>query len=315
MIVMKFGGSSLQSAEAIGQAIAIIRSRLARHPIIVVSALGKVTDELLLLATEAAHGKRELALKRLATLEKYHHDIIVALMNGSSHERVWRFLNCHFSELKSILVAMMNCGHLAPAVQDTVLSFGERLSSAIVAMALDSFGIASVHLDARALVCTDGQHTHAVPLLSETYTQIREAVRHLPKGTVPVMGGFIGSGATGATTTLGRNSSNLSAVLAAAAVGAEEVEIWTDVDGVFRHDPVHVLDQEPIEILAFSEALEIARRGARVLHAEAVQLAFEENVSIHIRNTRRPELPGTRITGNASRIQRTDLYLGATSSD
>jgi aspartate kinase len=182
-------------------------------------------------------------------------------------------------------------------------------------MALQSFGISSVHLDARALVCTDSQHTHAAPLLSETYTLIRTAVQNVAKGAVPVMGGFIASNSNGATTTLGRNSSNLTAVLAAAAIGAEEVEIWTDVDGVFRHHPLEVPDQRPIETLGFEEALRMARQGARVLHAEAVQLALEENLSIHIRNSRKPEAAGTRICATVWQAGNTDVRLGAASSD
>jgi aspartate kinase len=315
MIVMKFGGSSLQSADAILQAISIIRSRMVRHPMVIVSAHGQVTDDLLSLATETAHGKQQQASELISELKKYHADLIGALINGASHERASRFLNCHFSELQSVLGTFMNSGCVAPAAQDAVLSFGERLSSGIVAMALQSFGISSVHLDARALVCTDSQHTHAAPLLSETYTLIRTAVQNVAKGAVPVMGGFIASNSNGATTTLGRNSSNLTAVLAAAAIGAEEVEIWTDVDGVFRHHPLEVPDQRPIETLGFEEALRMARQGARVLHAEAVQLALEENLSIHIRNSRKPEAAGTRICATVWQAGNTDVRLGAASSD
>jgi aspartate kinase len=128
------------------------------------------------------------------------------------------------------------------------------------------------------------------------------------------MGGFIGRNASGATTTLGRNSSNLTAVIAAAAVEAEEIEIWTDVDGVFRQHPMDVPDQQPIETLDYQEALQIARAGARVLHTQAVQLAFEENLSIHIRNSRKPEQAGTRI-GTSLWCAGAANYLGAASTD
>lgn len=315
MIVMKFGGSSLQSADAILQAISIIQSRLARQPLVVVSAHGEVTDNLLSLATETAHGSRVEAAQRFLELEKYHDGLIAALLEGASHDCASRFLHCHFSELQATLHAFANCGHLTPAAQDAVVSFGERLSSGIMAIALRAFGIASVHLDARDLVCTDSQHTCAVPLLPETYALIRRALQHVPKGVVPVMGGFIGRNADGATTTLGRNSSNLTAVLAAAAVGAEEVEIWTDVDGVFRYHPTDVPDQRPIETLDYQEALQIARQGARVLHTEAVQLAFEENLSIHIRNSRKPEQAGTRIRAGLWPSVDAESYLGAATSE
>jgi aspartate kinase len=315
MIVMKFGGTSLQSADAIRQAISIIRSRMALRPIVIVSALGKVTDKLLALATETAHGNRQEASKGLAELERYHRELAAALIQGDEQEEVTVFLNEQFGELQLVLDRLRDSGHLTAADQDAVTSFGERLSSGIVAIALRSLAIPSIHLDARALVCTDGRHAHAVPLVSKTYLKIRNAMQHVPQDTVPVMGGFIGRSASGATTTLGRNSSNLTAVLAAAAVGADEVEMWTDVDGVFRHDPRDVPDQRPEETLSFAEAVEIAHRGARVLHAEAVQLAAEECITLHIRNSRDPALPGTRISGTILRATTTDSYLGAATSD
>jgi aspartate kinase len=314
MIVMKFGGSSLQSAEAIQQAIAIIRTRVAQEPLVVVSALGKVTDNLLALGTDAAAGRRQQCREKFAGLKDYHAAVAVKLVGGRDLQRLDDFLERHFFELQ-VLIDGLN--HFTPEAQDAITSFGERLSSGIVAMALPASGIPSVHLDSRELICTNSRHTHAAPMLSETYLKIHKVVKRLPRGTVPVLGGFIATSVEGVTTTLGRNSSNLTAVLTAAAVGAERVEMWTDVDGVFRHDPRHVSDQYPAEELSFAEALEIAKNGARVLHAESVQLASQENIPIYIRNSSRPELPGTRISATSCvpRTLNADSYLGAATSD
>jgi aspartate kinase len=183
-------------------------------------------------------------------------------------------------------------------------------------MALRKSGISTRHFDSRMLVRTDKQHVQATPLLKETYANVRNAVGCAGGGVVPVLGGFIASSSDGVTTTLGRNSSNLTAVLVAAALDVKEVEIWTDVDGIFLHDPREVCDQYPIEELSFDDALELAHRGARVLHAGAVLLAREEGITISIRNSRRRELPGTRIVAevNLVRMSKADAQ-GAASLD
>ncbi|MDP9162101.1 MAG: lysine-sensitive aspartokinase 3, partial [Acidobacteriota bacterium] len=173
-------------------------------------------------------------------------------------------------------------------------------------------GMATTLFDSRALIRTDDQHTQANPQLKETYANIRQALASVERGVVPVLGGFIGSTFNGVTTTLGRNSSNLTAVLLAGATHAEEVEIWTDVDGVFLHDPRQVREQFPLEELSFDDAVEIALRGARVLHLGAVLLARQENIPMWIKNSRIPEVPGTRITSQAGllRTARMNVSIG-----
>ena len=298
MIVMKFGGSSLRSAAAIRQATTIVRARVEHNPIVVVSALGKVTDLLLAMAKKAASGQPHWT-ETFNGLREYHRDISANLLLDGYHRALAEFVDGHFDELGVLAESVFATGELSPEAQDEISSFGERLSSRIFTIALQAAGIRSAHLDSRVLICSDGRHTRATPLLTQTYCNIREAVQQLPPGTVPVMGGFIATGPNGRTTTLGRNSSNLTAVLAAAAVGAESVEMWTDVDGVFRRDPNHVLNQDPVPEMSFAEALEIADNGARVLHAGAVQLASEEGIAIFINNSSRPKVRGTCIGGRA----------------
>jgi len=307
MIVLKFGGTSLESADAIERMESIVRSRLPRQPVVVVSALGKSTDNLLALGTEMATGRRQQALERFVWLKDYHSRVAARLVREQDQQRLDEFLESHFCELQGLLDGLCD-GEFTPQAKDALSSFGERLSSGIVAMALRKSGISTRHFDSRMLVRTDKQHVQATPLLKETYANVREAVGSVGGGVVPVLGGFIASSSDGVTTTLGRNSSNLTAVLVAAALDAKEVEIWTDVDGIFLHDPRDVCDQYPIEELSFDDALELAHRGAKVLHAGAVLLAREEGITISIRNSRRRELPGTRIVSevNLARMLRGD---------
>ena len=308
MIVLKFGGTSLESADAIERMESIVRSRLPRQPVVVVSALGKSTDNLLALGTEMAAGRRQQALERFVWLKDYHSRVAARLVREQDQQRLNEFLESHFCELHGLLDGLFESGEFTPQAKDALSSFGERLSSVIVAMALRKSGISTMHFDSRMLVRTDKQHVQATPLLKETYANVREVVGSVGGGVVPVLGGFIASSSDGVTTTLGRNSSNLTAVLVAAALDAKEVEIWTDVDGIFLHDPRDVCDQYPIEELSFDDALELAHRGAKVLHAGAVLLAREEGITISIRNSRKRELPGTRIVSevNLARMLRGD---------
>ena len=295
MIVLKFGGTSLESSEAIERVAWIVRSRLPRHPAVVVSAHGKATNTLLALAKEAADGHRDRAVEIFNALEAYHSALGARVVSEHDRRGLGSFLDSHFRELFNLIGRLSGHGKLSPQAEAEVTSFGERLSSGIMAFALRKAGINSAHLDSRVLVRTDDRHTEASPLLDESCAKIRRAVFSLSKDTVPVLGGFIGSTPAGVTTTLGRNSSNLTAVLVAAAIDAKEVEIWTDVDGVYAHDPRLVSDQAPVETLSFQEATEMAVHGAKVFHEGAVRLAQQENITIWIKNSRRPEIRGTVV--------------------
>lgn len=295
MIVLKFGGTSLESAEALERVAAIVRSRLPRRPVVVVSALGHATDNLLAMGSDAVAGRWDSAVKQFRSVRKYHFDIADALAREADRRALADWLDSHFDELHDLLESVSGAGTLSPESQAAITSFGERLSSGMVAICLRKFGMGTQHFDSRKLIRTSGSYTESIPVLHETYTNLRHALSPVPKGTVPVLGGFIGSSSNGVTTTLGRNSSNLTAVLVAAALDAEEVEMWTDVDGVYRHDPRLVSDQSPVDELSFEEALALASNGARVLHFGAVQLAQENDVQLRIKNSRKPSAPGTRI--------------------
>src|SRR5258708_6356604 len=193
MIVLKFGGTSLESAEAIERVAWIVRRRLPRHPAVVVSAHGKATNNLLALAKEAAEGHRDRAVETFNALEAYHSSLGASVVSEHDRRGMNSFLDCHFRELFNLIARLPGSGKLSPQAQAEVTSFGERLSSGIMAFALRKAGINSAHLDSRVLVRTDDQHTEASPLLDASCAKIRRALFSLSEETVPVLGGFIGS--------------------------------------------------------------------------------------------------------------------------
>ena len=307
MIVLKFGGSSLESPEAIERMAQIVRSRLSRHPVVVVSAHGKATDNLVALAKDAAEGRHAQSVERFNALEAYHTSLGVAVVSEHDRKALTSLLNAHFHELFNAVERLRGCGKLSPQGEAEVTSFGERLSSGIIALALRKAGIDTAHFDSRVLVRTDDRYTEATPLMDESCRKIRRALSSMNNGAVPVLGGFIGSTPSGVTTTLGRNSSNLTAVLVAAAIDADEVEIWTDVDGVYAHDPRLVTDQSPLEVLSFEDAVQMAAHGAKVFHYNAVLLARQENIAIWIKNSRNPEARGTKVCAREAAALKTNV--------
>ena len=300
MIVMKFGGSSLESASAIERAAGIVRTRLARHPVVVVSAMGKTTNALLAMAADAAQGKREEALGRLSQIEEFHRRESGALVSGVHKEELDAVLREHFRDLSEIVGGICSLRELTPRSSDAVASYGERLSSRIVALAFESQGIPSTHLDSRNVIVTDSRHTMAAPLVAETYARTAASIGCMGKDRVTVMGGFIASTVEGVTTTLGRGGSDFSAALVGAAIDAEDIETWTDVDGFLTCDPRLVPEAHAIRTISFDEAAELAYFGAKVLHPATVMPAKEKNIPVWILNSRRPEAPGTKIVAEAA---------------
>ena len=286
MIVMKFGGSSVESADAIQRVAGIVAGRAARHPVVVVSAMGKTTNRLLAIADEAVAGRRDAALVQLLELQTFH------LLEGSS---VDGSVDAHFAELAELVKGLAILGELTPRSIDAISAFGERLSSLIVADAFHRLGIDAVHVDARDYIITDERHTQAAPLYPETNARLRAGLIPLAANQVVVMGGFIGSTLRGITSTLGRGGSDFSAAIIGAAIDAEEIQIWTDVDGMLTCDPRLLSGVHRIKELSFSEAAELAYFGAKVLHPSTVLPAVEKNIPVLILNSRRPQVDGTRI--------------------
>ena len=298
MRVLKFGGTSVADASAIGRVAAIVeaeRQRTQSGPVVVVSALGGVTDRLLETAAIARRGDaaracalvEELAERHLATFDE-----LVPVDRAGARKEVAAL----FDQLRAIASALAVLHEATPRSLDAIAAIGELASSRIVTAALAARGLPVVWADPRALIVTDDNFTAAAPRLEETARSVRETLGPaVAQGRVVVTGGFVAATPQGITTTLGRGGSDYSAALIGAALDAEEIQIWTDVDGMLTADPRVVSDPSLVPYLSFAEAAELAYFGAKVLHPKTIQPAAARNIPVRILNTFRPASPGTLI--------------------
>ena len=301
MIVMKFGGSSLESPEALTRVARIIADWGPEERFVVVSAMGKTTDRLLEAGRVAASGDSRAAERLVAGLQRYHEEQALDVMSGEARE-CWRGIVAEtFQELASLLRGLAVLHELTPRSIDAVSSYGERLSSAAMALILDSAGIKATHIDARRAMITDARHTQAAPDYAATEVALTKAWQDKKEGSVAVMGGFIGATVDGATTTLGRGGSDFSAAIAGASLHAREIQIWTDVDGLLTADPRVFPTPVRLKKLSFAEAAELAYFGAKVLHPATVVPAVERNIPVRILNSRRPLVEGTVLTAGGAK--------------
>jgi aspartate kinase len=291
MIVMKFGGTSVESAEAIRRVAGIVRERLDRHPVVVVSAMGKTTNKLLAMAAKAVSGNLDAAVVDLEELRSSH-------SRESAGLSVIKEVNALFDQLADLIKGLAIVGELTPRATDAVSAFGERLSSLIVTAHLQEREIGAANLDARRIIVTDRRHGQAAPLFAETNAKLMAVVPQLAQTQVPVMGGFIAATEDGVTTTLGRGGSDYTASIVGAGIGAEEIQIWTDVDGMLTTDPTIFPGAFGVKTCSFAEAAELAYFGAKVLHPATVLPAIEKNIPVRILNSRRPDGEGTLIVSD-----------------
>ncbi len=296
---MKFGGSSLESAGAIQQAASIIEQHLDQNPVVVVSAMGKTTDRLLEAARSAACGNSYAARQQTEALRRMHSNEARGVLGQRAEPFLRDSVTPLFRELQVLLVELSEGRPFTPEIQDQVASYGERLSSLIVAEALRHAGIHAAQVDARKVIVTDEQFTHATPLYWDTYAKLRRTVALVARDRVVVMGGFIGSTSKGVTTTLGRGGSDLTASLVGAGISADEIQIWTDVDGMLTCDPRVLAGGYRMREIGYEEAAEMARCGAKVLCPTSIEPALRQRIPIVIRNSRRPEVEGTRVVSKA----------------
>jgi len=288
MRVLKFGGTSVGSAENLAKVVGIVRAEGADpYPVVVASAHSGVTDELLLQARAAVRGR--YSLKKL----RQRHRALWAEI-GVSLEPVEPL----FDELNDLLRGLALVRELTPRTLDLVASYGERWSCRGIAQHLEKEGIPAVAVDAYDLgLRTDSRFTSANPDPS-CYPEVRRALKAI-KERVPVVTGFIAKDARGDVTTLGRSGSDFSATILGAAIRADEVQIWTDVDGVMTADPRIVKEAKSIPVLSIAEASELAYYGAKVIHPATMLPAIENRIPVIVKNTSRPELPGTTILAEA----------------
>ena len=300
MIVMKFGGTSVQDAAAIERAAGIVRSRLAEQPVVVVSAMSKVTDQLIAAANAAGTGDPEAALELSRGIRERHYVATSELLGTGVFTQIHSELEQDFNALDDLLRGIAAVGELTPRTMDNVVSHGERLSSKLCAAAFAAREIPAAHVDARECIVTDNTYTKAIPQFEATEKAIGERVRPLVENArVPVLGGFIGATPEGITTTIGRGGSDFSAAILGAALDCSRIEIWTDVDGMKTTDPNLCPEALRIKAIGFEEAAELAYFGAKVLHPSTVLPAVQKNIPVYVLNSRNPANQGTRITARA----------------
>jgi aspartate kinase len=300
MVIMKFGGTSVENATAIQRVAEIVRSRQKLGPVVVVSAFAKVTDQLVLIGQKAAVGDVDSCLQLWQTLRDRHLATADELLGRKLSAKIAPKLTKILAQLEEFLRGVAAVKELSPRSSDYLLSFGELLSSQIVAATLPVLGLDAVWVDSRQCVVTDATHTRALPLMKET--RERSLARIAPfvkKRKIPVMGGFIAATKDGIPTTLGRGGSDYSAAIVGAALDAQSIEIWTDVEGMMTTDPRLCPDARTIKRISFNEAAELAYFGAKVLHPATLLPAIHKNIPVFVLNSRNLKSKGTRITEHA----------------
>jgi aspartate kinase len=297
VVVMKFGGTSVEDAYAIRRLVRIVRSRLNFPAVVVVSALAKVTDALLTMGRSAADG--ETWEESLTGLQHRHEQLASDLLSDEECLGFRSDTSADFAALRALLAVIAGTSQMNPQVQDQLLGFGECLSSKLIAAALRHQGVAVKLVDARCCVVTDSCHTQASPLWAETNQKIRQTLGPIIQARlVPVFGGFVGATQGGIPTTLGRGGSDFSATIVGAALDACRVEIWTDVDGVMSADPRLCPDARLIRKMSFEEAAELAHFGAKVLHPATLVPVAKKNIPVYVLNSRNPDVEGTEIVAH-----------------
>jgi len=306
-VVMKFGGTSVADADAIDRVARIVRREIdgradAAPPIVVVSALAKVTDRLVDAARRAENGDGEGAVAALNELLERHVAVTTALTSGARRAETIAAVGEEFAGAVGLVRALAILREVSPRSLDAVLAAGELASSRIVASALAERDIPAIWFDARAIVVTDAEHTAAAPDTAATCSRARATIGAAAgRGQVPIVGGFIGATAQGITTTLGRGGSDYSAAILGACVDAQEIQIWTDVDGMLTADPRLVDEPRLVRHLSFAEASELAYFGAKVLHPSTILPAVAKDIPVRIVNSHTPDAPGTLITKETRR--------------
>jgi aspartate kinase len=309
MIVMKFGGTSVEDASAIRTVAEIVKGRAKKKPIVVLSACSGITNTLIRCAELAAAGKEKDAQSILKKDVVDRHFIIIQdLLNNLGHQdALIREINGFHDEISHLLYGISITGDLSPRVLDFVMSYGERMSTAIAATAMNENGVRAVLMDSRRLVQTNSSFGKAEPNMKDTAKRCEAHLLPLvEKGQVPVLQGFIGANERGVTTTLGRGGSDYSAAIIGTALNADDIEIWTDVDGILTADPKLVANAHRLKEMSFQEAAELAYFGAKVLHPSTLLPAIEKNIPVHILNSKKPQAGGTLIK---SRIASSNIVV------
>ena len=298
---MKFGGTSVANFEAITRTIFIVGGKLDQKPVVVVSALSKVTDLLYRISDAAASKDSSLTKELLAELRQRHVGLACELLdqNPVQKESAVTRVNAICDELDALANAVCAVGELSDRNKAIIISNGELLSSTIICFAMNAKGIRTNWIDARKMMVTNDAYLKGEPIESEIVKRVPEAIAEAYKGMDAVITqGFIATNLKGEQTVLGRGGSDYSASLIGMAVDAERIEIWTDVDGVRTADPRKVQNTKYLEKISFEEAAEMAHFGAKVLHPLTIEPAVKKNIPIYVLNSMNPSGKGTAILRN-----------------
>jgi aspartokinase/homoserine dehydrogenase 1 len=301
MYVIKFGGTSVASAKNIKLVREIVREKsLDKSIVVVVSALGGITNKLLELGDQAVRNQADY-IQLIDEIELVHHQVSQELVHEPVLAKINVEINTRLKKLRDVVQGVSLVGELSPKVQDKIVSTGERLSSMIIARYFAQ-EFPTQLLDPANFIFTDETHGNANVNYQQTMNAIKEQITTL-KG-VAVCPGFVAQSTSGETTTLGRGGSDFTAALIAAGIAAEQLEIWTDVNGMMTADPRLVTRARVIEQISYEEAMELSHFGAKVIYPPTIQPVLEKNIPILIKNTFAPEAPGTRINDNGTRSER-----------
>jgi aspartate kinase len=313
-LIMKFGGTSVEDASAIQRVGQLVKQSLGERPVVIVSALAKVTDQLLEAGKAAAEGRRDAARELVQLLQDRHERVAAGLLHGDEYERLGNRLEGEFEAIDQVLLGIVANGQFSPRAQDDLLARGESLSSRIVHAVLLRDRLDVVWVDAKECIITDAAHTQATPLWKETSDRLESVLLPLLRaGRIPVLGGFVGATRDGIPTTLGRGGSDYSAAIVGAGLHASRIEIWTDVDGVMTVDPNLCPDACRVARMSFDEAAELAYFGARVLHPATLAPAMQHDIPVWVLNSRNPKCVGTEIrahSGECSGVRAITLKRG-----
>ena len=299
MIVIKFGGTSVGDADRVASAIDIVAERIDRKPIVVVSALAGVTNELVAASEAARASDIDRVNPIIAAVRQRHEDVAMRLVQQKFDffEAFIKQLDKQIEQIHTILRGIALLGEITPRAKDKVASIGEKLSSVLFAYSMMMRAVPGEHVDSEEVVITDNRFGEAAPLMDETRAAARRVLTPLlERNLIPVMGGFIGRTRDGATTTLGRGGSDYSAAIVGASIGAGEIQIWTDVDGMMTCDPRLIPGARVIERISYVEAAELAWFGAKVLHPKTIAPAVAEHIPVRVLNTHNVSSAGTLVT-------------------
>ena len=310
MLVMKFGGASVKNPDAIRNVVRILKRFTAKPMLVVISAIDKTTNHLENLAHLARDGRGQEALEQFAKIKRFHHSIIEGLFSGKDSGPVLSRVDALLEEVERIVQGILLLEEFPPRTYDRIVSYGEILSTVIVAGYLVQEGEAARWTDARQLVKTDANHKQAGVIWSLTEQNIRRDVTPLLKpGNIVITQGFIGSTIDDKTTTLGREGSDYTASIFAHCLGADSLTVWKDVPGVLNGDPR--IRQETIKLdkLSYEEAVEMTFYGATVIHPKTIKPIFNRQIPLHVKSFLDMDAPGTVISQETNPVQVTSYIL------